>query len=122
MKVKIVGVHNHGDFKKEYVLLRVLEDCDIGEHMLADNTYTQDGIVSNKVRHTYWFPDKEVKKGELVSVWTRKGSDTEAKNDNDTTIHRFFWGLSEAIWNDDGDCALLFHIDSWTDFEVKSTK
>jgi hypothetical protein len=119
MKLQIISVHNHGDFKKEYVLLKVLEDCDVGNYVLADSTYTADGKVSNKVRHTFWFPDKEVKKGDLLSVWTGTGTNTSTKTDSGSPIHRFYWNLKTAVWNDDGDCAVLLELNTWQFFKTK---
>ena len=119
MNVEIISVHNHGNHKEEYVLLRVKADCDIGHYQLCDSTYTKDGNVSNKVRHTYWFPDKPVKKGDLVSLWTKDGTNTTTKNDSGTTVHRFYWGLAKAVWNDDGDCAVLQHVPNWQFFKAK---
>lgn len=118
MKVKVISVHNHGDFDQEYVLLKVLENCDVGYYILGDSTYTNDGKVSNKVRHTFWFPDKEVKKGDLLSVWTKTGKNTSTKNDSGTPIHRFYWNLKTAIWNDDGDCAVLLELNTWQFFKT----
>lgn len=119
MDVKILNVHNHGNQNEEYVFIEVLEDCDIGEYMLADSTYTQSGKISNKVRHTYWFPDKKVKKGEFVSLWTCKGENTEGKTKGGSKIHRFYWGLDSSVWNDEGDCALLFHVAEYSDHRAK---
>lgn len=122
MDVRISKVSGHGDYKNECVLLEVVADCDIGEYMLADSTYTPDNMISNKVRHTFWFPDKKVKKGDFVSLWTQEGTNTTTTNDAGKTVHRFYWGLKQAVWNDDGDCALLFLIKEWSHFKVASTK
>jgi hypothetical protein len=86
--------------------------------MLADTTYLNNGKVSNKLRHTFWFPDKDVKKDQLVSVWTKPGTDTTSETDSGTKIHRFFWGLNRAVWNDTGDCAILFALTTWQFFEA----
>lgn len=119
MKVKVLKVHNHGNHKEEYVFMEVLEDCEIGEYMLADSTYNQDGTISNKVRHTFWFPDKKVKKGEFVSLWTGKGTNTEGETTKGAKIHRFYWGLESAVWNDDGDCAVLMYITNYSVHRAK---
>ena len=118
MNLKIISVHNHGDFDKEYVLLKAQEDCDVGRFILADSTYTEDGKVSNKVRHTFWFPDKKIKKGELVSVWTCSGTSGKRETDSGTPIHRFYWGLKTAVWNNDGDCAVLLDVNTWQFFKA----
>ena len=119
MKVKILSVHNHGNYEHEHVYMEVLQDCDIGEFMLADSTYTSDDRISNKVRHTYWFPDRQVKKGEYVSLWTGVGENIQTKSSQGNTIHRFYWGLKTSVWNDEGDCALLYHIDDWSHKKAK---
>ncbi|TSP09184.1 hypothetical protein [Cupriavidus campinensis] len=113
MKVKIISVHGHGDYDKEYVYLQALEDADIGHYVLADSTYNSNGTISNKVRHTYWFPDGIVKKGSYISLWTKPGKNVVDTNSNGQTVHRYFWGLKEAVWNDDGDCAVLLEIGAW---------
>lgn len=118
MKAKVISVHNHGDFDKEYVLIRIDDDCNIGRYVVADSTYTDTGNVSNKLRHTYWFPDKSVKKGALVSLWTRSGENTTVKTEQGATIHRFYWGLKTAVWNDGGDCAVLQELNSWQFFKA----
>lgn len=123
MKVKIKSVHNHGDQKEEYVFLEVLEDCDIGNHILADSTYQANGKISNKVRHTFWFPEKAVKKDETVSVRTMSHPDGKSyvlvKDSKGNPCHRFYWGLNAPIWNDEKDAAVLIHIDQWQIFKTR---
>lgn len=118
MKLKIVSVHNHGNADEEYVLLQATEDCDVGRYMLADSTYTADGKVSNKLRNTFWFPDKAVKKNDLVSVWTKTGKDTSTTNNSGTPVHRFYWNLKKPVWNDGGDCAALIEVNTWQFFKA----
>ena len=110
MNLEIVSVHGQGDQEKEHVLLRVKSDCSVGHFLLADSTYTNDTHVSNKVRHTYWFPDKNVKADEYVSLWTKNGTSTSDTMKDGTPIHRFFWNLGKPVWNDSGDCAILFDL------------
>lgn len=119
MKVRIISVHGYGDFDNEHVLMEVVEDCDIGQFILADSTYTGEHEVSNRLRHILWLPDKPVKQGDLVSVWTKGGRDTTVATDQGRTVHRFFWGLKTAVWNDEGDCAVLFDIGDWQFFPAK---
>jgi hypothetical protein len=118
MKVKIISVHNQGDYDEEYVLMEVKESCNIGKYILADSTYTDAGHVSNKVRHTFWIPDKDVEKGDLVSVRTKTGTDTTIIKASGTRVHRFYWGLKTAVWNNDGDCAVLFELNTWQLFKA----
>lgn len=113
MKLEVVSVHNHGNAAEERVLLRANEDCAIGRYLLADSTFLNSGKVSNRLRHLFWFPDKTIKKGELVSVRTGKGKNTEVTNQSGTKVHRFYWGLDTAVWNDEKDCAVLIEANTW---------
>lgn len=119
MKLKIISLHNHGDFAKEYVLMQAQEDCDIGRYAIADSTYIDVDHVSNKLRHFHWFKDKEIKKGEYVSLWTGKGTEVTSKTDAGVPLHRLYWGLETAVWNNTGDCAVLFEINTWQFFPGK---
>jgi hypothetical protein len=110
MKLRILSVHGQGDFNEEHVLLEVVQDCDLGAFILADTTYGADGKPSNKVRHTFWFPAKKLKAKDLVSVWTKKGKATVGETTNKKPVHRFFWGLETAVWNDEGDQAVLLEL------------
>lgn len=114
MKMKIKSIHNHGKAGEEYVLLEVTEDCQVGAHILADTTFTDTGRVSNKLRHTFWFPDKAINAGELVVVRTGKGTDDSYKNNIGTKVHRFYWNLALPVWNDQKDAAILVEIKDWS--------
>jgi hypothetical protein len=113
MKVKIKSINNKGSYEQEYVILEVTEACEIGHHLLSDSTYTSDGKLSNKVRHIYWFPGKKVGKGDFVFLYTRgkKAGDQDSWNNKEgTTTHVFYWDLKAAVWNDEGDYAVLFEV------------
>lgn len=120
MNVKIISVQGRGDYSSEYVLMRVLDDCDIGSYQVSDTTYTGANVVSNKLRHVYWFPDKRVSKGDLVSLRTGSGEQKTFVNTNGETVHRFYWGLKSPVWNDDGDAAILQYIGAWQHFPMKA--
>lgn len=113
MNIEIISVHNRDDASKEHVLLRVTENADVGRYLLCDTTFLGSGKISNKLRHVFWFPDKKVKKGELVSLWTGTGTDTEAKSTQGVKVHRFYWNLAKPVWNDDKDCAVLIEAATW---------
>lgn len=120
MKAKISKIIDHGH-NDERVVLNILEDIDIGEFLILDTTYNK-GEISNKARHPYWFPDKKVKKGDLVILYTKKGTENTIVNKSGSTSHFFYWGLNSNVWNNDGDCALLLHVDDWEHYRVNISK
>jgi hypothetical protein len=114
MNVEIRSIRDPGDLANERLVLRVLKDCDIGRYLTFDTTYTQDGKVSNLVRHPYWFPDKEVNAGDLVVLYTKTGRRSQLSNDDGSSSHFFYRGLDRTIWNQSGDCAVVLEILNWT--------
>ncbi|EHR1282473.1 hypothetical protein KS874_004646 [Vibrio parahaemolyticus] len=113
MKLKIEYVTDHGELKDERIVLRAVEDVNVGEFMIADTTYQGSDSVSNKLRHTFWVPDKDVDKGDLVVIYTKSGTDSEKENKSGSKTHFFYWGLAKTVWNKNSDAALLIEIRDW---------
>jgi hypothetical protein len=113
MKLQVIKIHNHGNHLEEFVEMKVIADCDLSHFLLTDNTYAADGTISNKLRHPYWFLPKKVLAGDLVFLYTRRGADTSWRNRAGSTTHERFWDLREPVWNDTGDCAVLFELAQW---------
>jgi hypothetical protein len=112
MKVKIKYIKEKGNQDKEKIVMIAMDDCNIGDYLLMDTTY-DDNMISNKLRHTFWFPDKKIKKGDLVILYTKKGTDSEKINETGNKSHFFYWDLEKTIWNEEKDCAVLFQIDEY---------
>lgn len=52
---------------------------------MFDSTYDEEGNISNKHRHMFVFPDQNVKKGDFVWLYTKKGNYYKRDNDSNTT-------------------------------------
>ena len=107
MQLKILKVADAGDLQNERVIIKVLEDCQISWYLIFDNTYNADGRLSNLWRHLYIFPQREVKAGDFIWLYTKDGTNSHRGNDSNTTTYILHWGLGETIWNHDGDKAYL---------------
>ncbi|KDF41766.1 hypothetical protein [Enterobacter kobei] len=109
MSLKIRGVQNAGEVGKEKLIIKVTADCNLIDFMVMDCTYDDDGQSSNKHRHVYMFPEKEVHVGEYIILYTGSGTNKiGVLNREDATVtHRFYWGLDTTVWNGDGDEALI---------------
>lgn len=118
MKVSIRSIHNHGDAKEEYVVLDVNEDCKLQYYMLQDTTYTNNGNISSKLRHSYWLPSYDAKKGDEIIINTRSGKNLIPVREKGGKKFTFYWGLNSAVWNDEGDCVVLFEINTWKSMGV----
>ncbi len=118
MKLSIQYVKDHGDLKQERIVLKAATNVNVGNYMIADTTYLSEEEVSNKLRHTFWIPDQEVEKGDLVVIYTKKGNDTTKVNKSGNKTHFFYWGLGRTIWNINEDAAAIFTIGSWASKKV----
>ncbi len=113
MNIEILSINEHGDASKEYVMLKANSTIDLGNYAIVDTTFNKKGKISNVMRHYYRFPKGHiVKKGEYISLWTCKGENkTGVKTTKGNPLHRFYWGSSHAIWNDnDFDVAELLFV------------
>ncbi len=113
MNIEILGIRDPGVTNRERLVLKVLSDVDIGYYVVFDTTFTESGGVSNKVRHSYWFPDKKVQAGDLVILYTKTGAQREIYNSDSSTSHFFYMGLDKTIWNKQKDCVVLLEARNW---------
>ncbi len=68
MLLRVIAIEGKGVLDKEVVWLETLETCKIQNYLICDTTYTDDHHISNEVRHIYWFPPKEIAKGDLIAL------------------------------------------------------
>lgn len=113
MNLQIVLVRDAGDLKNERLVLKAENDGDIGNYIVADTTYTSESSVSNRLRHVFWIPDKEVTSGDLVVIYTKYGTPKTKKNKSGNSTHFFYWGLERTVWNKEEDVAALFELSEW---------
>lgn len=118
MKLAIKYVKDQGVKNDERIILKALDDVDVGAYMLADTTYISEGEVSNKLRHTFWIPDQEVEKDDLVVIYTKEGKDSVKSNKSGNKTYFFYWGLNKTVWNVDEDAAALFLVGDWSSKKV----
>jgi hypothetical protein len=100
MSLKINTLKKHGDASEEYLILEATDNINLSDYAVVDRTYDAEGKVSNIFRHFYRFPSIQVKKGEFVSLRTSKGKDGPGTLNDNTPVHRFYWGSAAPIWND----------------------
>lgn len=120
MKLEITQVLGFGSQDTERVMMRVLADCNLHYYILTDTTYTDDTHISNKLRHMHWFHNKEVKQGDEVVLYTKKGTESAIGLTNGKTRYTLYWGLDGSVWNNTGDGALLFEITTWKATKVRT--
>lgn len=113
MRLQIVQIADRGVPNRERLHLRALSDVNLNFFVVFDTTYTSPSAISNLQRHAYWFPSHLVKAGDHVILSTGNGTQSSSWNPAGGTNHFFYWGLQHTIWNQTGDCAVLFELSSW---------
>lgn len=113
MKIKIQSIKDRGDLENERVVLKVIADGDIGRYLLAVGRYSDENSVSTEFVQVFWFPDKSVKEGDFVVLFTKDGKRTEYGNKSESTTHAFYLGRSAPIWSDSASAAILFELGNW---------
>lgn len=112
MKIEIKSIADKGDPKKERLVLRVNQDVNIG-YFLVLCTGLSSGQVNTGIEHSYWFPDKDVRSGDLVVLYSKPGTDNEKALESGSKAHFFYWGLSGPLWNERSRGVVVIHAPEW---------
>lgn len=104
MELQIVKIEKEGNM--EMVVLKATDECNLGDFIVLDFTY-EDDELSNLNRHTYIFPNQNVKINDYVLLYTGKGGRDSYPNRGGSTTWEFHWGLDINVWNSEGDEVML---------------
>lgn len=118
MNLVITNIYNE-DLQTERVVLTAQRACNLSRFLLFDSTYDEDGHVTNKERHLKLFPPIILKRGDMVTLYTKRGrNNIPAANPGAPVNYILFWGLNHKVWNNAGDRAYLFHFDDYMHYDV----
>jgi len=117
MNLELRGVENVGDLERERVVLRATSDnADIGKFAIFKCRPTSDGgVASGHIVSAFWFPDRKIKKGDFVVLYTKEGTSSE-KSGTNSTSYFYYWGWKEPQWKN--YIAALVGTSNW-DFSEK---
>jgi len=113
MDIRVVHVEGHGELDKEHILLVADSQANLWNYILSDSTYHGDGSSSNKHRHVFDFDELAaitLKKDDLVFLYTKNGKFGIHTLPSGTKAYFVYWGLSETVWNKNGDEAILIKV------------
>lgn len=113
MSLQIVQIVDRGQPNRERLHLRVMADTNLQYFLVLSTSYLTPAAISNIPRHTYWFAPKLVRAGDEVVLITGHGTPIEAPNPSGSTIHYFYWGLPQTVWNTTGECAVVLEVTTW---------
>jgi len=121
MKLELRSIVAPGDLKNERLTLRALENLDVGDFLVAQAGYVDDSPTT-QLFHALWFPYKVIRKGDLVVIYTKEGSNKERVLDRGNKAHFYYFDLSDPIWADANKSALVLHAPTWESKSAKELK
>jgi hypothetical protein len=127
MDLQIINIFDHED-KAEHVTFSVINDTNLKNFIVLDDTFNAEGKLSNKERHPFWFPDWEVQSYDQVRLYTGAGNNKTLLMIRDgkpvhfagrqLNVHHIFWNLKSSVWNKNGDEAFLIAIEDFEKIRV----
>ena len=112
MKIEFQSIVDKGSYQKERLVLKVMADTDIGDYLIIQTGFNN-GEVTIKTYHCYWFPYKSVSAGDLVVLYTKPGKTNETDLGNGRKVHFFYWGIESVIWNVKDRSLVVLHAPEW---------
>lgn len=113
MSLKINYIRSAGTYDEERVVLESDSSTQIGIYAVADTHLGTDGKISSRLQSIYWFPDRRVREGDLVVLYTKRGSQSVKDNPDGTHSYFFYWGLESPMWVGPDSRALLIEMANW---------
>jgi hypothetical protein len=99
MNLEIVNIENAGELARERLVLKASADLDVGVYVVfRGRNIGEEKIQSGRQDEAYWFPDKQIKSGDLVILYTKVGTTSEKVLDTGRTARFYYWQLDHAIW------------------------
>lgn len=120
MKLKITSFPDAGNLAKERLVIQVFADLDIGDYLVMRSRVSERSPTPGK-KATFWFPDKDIKSGDRVVLYSKAGAASEKALKSGGRAHFFYWDLDEAVWGESKHGAVLVHAAEW-EFEIPETK
>jgi hypothetical protein len=112
MNLSISKVRFPGDLERERVVIEASKDAEVGRYLILRSRSDGKTYFGGKIQASYWFPDDEIKAGDLVVLYTKKGKRSTKSNNDGTTSHFFYWGLQTPVWGPE-TAAVLVRTADW---------
>lgn len=107
MELKVIKVEKEKGIER--LVMEVTEECNLWPFIVFDSTYN-DTEVSNLHRHSFIFPNLNVKAKDFVLLYTGKGENNHYINRGGSTTWELYWGLDIDVWNQEEDEVLLVKV------------
>ena len=112
MKIEIDYIKDINDSEKARVIFKINQPVNLGSYIVAQSVQVGETSISSKIENAYWLPDQELKLGDLVVLYAKKGEKRSVLNEDGTTTFFYYWGLDKPTLSEEKSCVVLFET-SW---------
>lgn len=112
MKLEIAYIKDSGNLEKERTVFKVTQPTNLGIYLVSQSVETSENTFSSRIRNVYWLPDQELKAGDLVVLYTKKGEKRSTINEDGSTTYFYYWGLDKPMTSVEKTCVVLLEA-SW---------
>ena len=84
-----------------------------GGEELVVRTGCIDHVVNIAVSSACWFPDKAIKAGDFVVLYSKSSTIKDRSLSYGRTVDFFCWGESRPLWHQPNIAAVLAHAPAW---------
>lgn len=112
MKLEIAYIKDSGNLEKERTVFKVTQPTNLGIYLVSLSAETSENTFSSHIRNVYWLPDQELKPGDLVVLYTKKGEKRSTINEDGSTTYFYYWGLEKPMNSVEKTCVVLLEA-SW---------
>ncbi len=118
MKLRILGIFDRGKPNYERVMLAADQQANVAFYSILLSRYSSPTQINTGALSCFWFPSQDVAPGDVVCLFTAKGTPNSAPVDGDNPltskkIHFFYAGFDHTILDDPQTCAVLQEINTW---------
>ncbi|OUN71159.1 hypothetical protein [Barnesiella sp. An55] len=112
MKLEIAYIKDSGNLEKERTVFKVTQPTNLGLYLVSQSVETSSTTFSSNIKNIYWLPDQELKIGDLVVLYTKKGEKRSTINKDGSTTYFYYWGLDKPLTSTEKSCVVLLET-SW---------
>lgn len=112
MNISVINIFDRMDISHERVVLLANENCNLWPYILFNNE-----TESDAKRHSFIFPNKDIEKGDYITIYSKKGNPIIQPVTNGRKNHIFYWNSDQSIWNK-GRKALLVETKEYEFFNL----
>jgi hypothetical protein len=113
LPVSLPEVANAGDLDQERVAFRATEDLDLTRICIFCCQVSQKGVPQGwDLPAAYWLPNKTIKKGDYVVLYTKEGNRREKLSEDGPSSYFYYWNRSNSLWSHK-TIPVIVKVDTW---------